>query len=46
MAKSKKRQSATPGLIIIGSIVLSIAMVNPVPFVFALIFVFIFDDKL
>lgn len=45
-SKQKKSPSATPAVIIIGSIVFSIGMANPVPFIVALLFVWIFGNKL
>lgn len=47
MSKSKKheRKSATPSPIIVGSIVFSIGMANPVPFIVAVLFVWIFSNR-
>lgn len=46
MSNSKKNQSAAPGLIIIGSIILTIAMANLMFLIVGLFFVWIFGDKL
>ena len=46
MKKSRKKQSVTSGFIIIGAIAISFATANPVPFFVALLFVWIFGNKL
>lgn len=45
MKKATKNKSATPGLIIVGSIITSIVTVNPVPFIAGISFVGLFGDK-
>ncbi len=46
MARKKKKQSVAPGIIVIGGIAVSFATANPVPFFVALLFVWIFGNKL
>lgn len=45
MKKDAKNKSATPSIIIVGSIITSIVTVNPVPFIVGISSVWLFGDK-